>query len=30
MSDRDGKCGAAQFVHALNIMCGFEESLGIA
>lgn len=30
MADRDGKCGAAQVVHAFNVMCGFEESLGIA
>ncbi len=30
MADRDGKCGAAQLVHALNVMCGFEESLGIS
>jgi hypothetical protein len=29
MADRDGKAGAAQVVHALNVMCGFEESLGI-
>jgi N-acetyl-gamma-glutamylphosphate reductase len=29
MADRDGKCGAAQIVHAMNVMCGFEESLGI-
>lgn len=29
MADRDGKCGAAQMVHLLNVMCGFEESLGI-
>lgn len=29
LADRHGKCGAAQLVHALNIMCGFEESLGI-
>ena len=29
MADRDGKCGAAQVVHAMNVMCGFEESLGI-
>jgi N-acetyl-gamma-glutamylphosphate reductase len=29
MADRDGKCGAAQYVHAMNVMCGFEESLGI-
>ncbi|HWA82015.1 MAG TPA: hypothetical protein VG820_01175, partial [Fimbriimonadaceae bacterium] len=30
MASREGKCGAAQVVHALNVMCGFEESLGIA
>lgn len=24
---RDGKCGAAQVVHALNVMAGFEESI---
>jgi N-acetyl-gamma-glutamylphosphate reductase len=29
MADRDGKCGAAQMVHAMNVMCGFEESLGL-
>lgn len=29
LADRDGKCGAAQIVHAMNVMCGFEESLGI-
>jgi N-acetyl-gamma-glutamylphosphate reductase len=29
MADRDGKCGAAQIVHAMNVMCGFEESLGL-
>lgn len=29
MADRSGKCGAAQLVHMFNIMCGFEESLGI-
>jgi N-acetyl-gamma-glutamylphosphate reductase len=29
MADRNGKCGAAQVVHAMNVMCGFEESLGI-
>lgn len=28
-ADRNGKCGAAQVVHAMNIMCGFEECLGI-
>lgn len=30
MADPEGKCGAAQIVHAMNVMCGFEESLGIA
>lgn len=29
MADRDGKCGAAQIVHAMNMMAGFEETLGI-
>jgi len=29
MADRNGKCGAAQMVHAMNVMAGFEESLGI-
>ncbi len=29
MADRDGKLGAAQMVHAFNVMCGFEESVGI-
>lgn len=29
MADTDGKCGAAQLVHAMNVMAGFEESLGI-
>lgn len=29
MADRDGKCGAAQLLHAFNVMVGFEESLGI-
>jgi len=28
MADRNGKCGAAQVVHAMNVMCGWEESLG--
>ena len=28
LADRDGKCGTAQVVHAMNIMCGFEETLG--
>lgn len=30
LADPDGKCGAAQIVHAMNIMTGLEESLGIA
>lgn len=29
MADRDGKCGAAQLVHVMNVMAGFEECLGI-
>jgi N-acetyl-gamma-glutamylphosphate reductase len=29
IADRDGKGGAAQVVHAMNVMAGFEESLGI-
>jgi len=29
MADRDGKCGAGQVVHAMNVMAGFEESLGV-
>jgi N-acetyl-gamma-glutamylphosphate reductase len=29
MADVDGKCGAAQAVHAMNVMCGFEECLGL-
>jgi len=29
MAEASGKGGAAQVVHAMNIMCGFEESLGI-
>jgi hypothetical protein len=29
MADRQGKAGAAQVVHAMNVMCGFEESLGL-
>lgn len=29
IADRHGKCGAAQIVHAFNIMAGFEESLGL-
>ncbi len=30
MADLDGKCGSAQLVHAMNVMAGFEESLGVA
>lgn len=30
LADAAGKCGAAQVVHAMNVMCGFEESLGIS
>jgi hypothetical protein len=29
IADRQGKAGAAQVVHAMNVMAGFEESLGI-
>jgi N-acetyl-gamma-glutamylphosphate reductase len=29
MADPRGKAGAAQIVHAMNVMCGYEESLGI-
>lgn len=29
MADANGKCGAAQVVHAMNVMCGFEECLGL-
>lgn len=29
LADVNGKVGAAQIVHAMNVMCGFEESLGI-
>jgi len=28
--DVNGKGGASQSVHAMNVMCGFEESLGLA
>ncbi len=27
VADPNGKCGAAQIVHAMNVMAGFEESL---
>lgn len=29
MADLNGKCGAAQIVHTMNVMAGFEECLGI-
>lgn len=29
MADINGKLGADQYVHMMNVMCGFEESLGI-
>ncbi len=29
MADINGKCGAGQYIHTMNIMCGFEESLGL-
>lgn len=29
MADKHGKCGAAQLVHCMNVMAGFEETLGI-
>lgn len=28
MASLAGKCGASQIVHAMNVMCGLEESLG--
>ncbi len=30
MADKDGKCGAAQIVHCMNVMAGFEETVAIA
>ncbi|HWD39491.1 MAG TPA: hypothetical protein VG944_11625 [Fimbriimonas sp.] len=29
LADAEGKCGAAQVVHAMNVMCGFEEGLSL-
>jgi hypothetical protein len=29
MADSNGKCGAGGLVHAMNVMAGFEESLGL-
>ena len=30
MADEHGKCGQAQLIHCMNVMAGFEETLGIA
>ncbi len=30
MADLDGKVGSAQLIHAMNVMAGFEESLGVS
>jgi len=30
LADSHGKCGESQIVHAMNVMCGFEESLGVS
>ncbi len=30
LADHNGKVGATQVIHAMNVMCGFEESLGIS
>lgn len=29
LADSNGKCGRAQLIHAMNVMAGFEESIGI-
>ena len=29
LADPNGKCGSAQAIHMMNVMCGFEESAGI-
>jgi hypothetical protein len=29
LGDRNGKCGPKSAIHMMNVMCGFEESLGI-
>lgn len=29
MADKDGKCGSAQVIHAMNVMAGLEECVGI-
>lgn len=30
MADEHGKCGQAQLVHCMNVMAGFEETVGVA
>jgi hypothetical protein len=30
MGDIEGKLGAAQMIHMMNIMSGIEESIGIS
>jgi len=30
LADTNGKAGATQLVHAMNVMAGYEESLGVA
>ncbi len=30
LADSNGKCGRSQLIHAMNVMAGFEESMGIA
>ncbi|MFN7172426.1 MAG: hypothetical protein ACK4P3_06545 [Fimbriimonadaceae bacterium] len=30
IADANGKCGAAALIHMMNVMCGFEESLGVS
>jgi N-acetyl-gamma-glutamylphosphate reductase len=29
LADKNGKCGASQIIHMMNIMAGFEETLGL-
>lgn len=29
LADKNGKCGPKGAIHMMNVMCGFEESLGI-
>lgn len=29
LAEPNGKCGAGQIIHAMNVMCGFEEHLGV-